>query len=404
MPKRILALVAGAVSAWGCGSVTFKEDLRFLERHTETVVLHDKERWALVAVCPALQGRVMTSSASGVGGLSFGWLNYELIASGALEPHINAYGGEDRFWLGPEGGPYSIFFEKGAGQDLASWQTPAPIDSEPWVLAERTDTRAQLRKSMKLRNASGALFELDVRREIRLFLIEEAWKEALLAPRRGVNVVAYESDNRITNTGREAWTRETGCLSIWILGMFRPSPSTTVVLPFRKGPGPFLNDVYFGKIPADRLKVREEGGDGIVFFKGDGQMRGKVGIPPRRARTTFGSWDAEQETLTLVQYTLSEGAAYVNSVWGAQKDPYAGDAVNSYNDGPPEPGKPPLGPFYELESSSPAAALKPGQSARHTHRTFHFAGPRAELDLIARATLGCGLEEIEAAFLPASSP
>jgi len=48
--------------------------------------------------------------------------------------------------------------------------------------------------------------------------------------------------------------------------------------------------------------------------------------------------------------------------------------VNSYNDGPPSPGAKPLGPFYELESSSPALALKPGESATHIHRTIHLQG------------------------------
>jgi hypothetical protein len=72
--------------------------------------------------------------------------------------------------------------------------------------------------------------------------------------------------------------------------------------------------------------------------------------------------------------------------------------VNSYNDGPPEPGKKPLGPFYELETSSPAAALQPGDALVHTHRTMHFVGDRAELDRIARKVLGTGLAAITAAF------
>jgi len=82
-----------------------------------------------------------------------------------------------------------------------------------------------------------------------------------------------------------------------------------------------------------------------------------------------------------------------------QKEPFRGDAVNSYNDGPPAPGKEPLGPFYELESSSPAAALKPGHALRHVHRTFHFIGPREKLDAVARSTLGVGLDAVEAAFV-----
>ena len=98
-----------------------------------------------------------------------------------------------------------------------------------------------------------------------------------------------------------------------------------------------------------------------------------------------------------MSYTQPAGASdYVNSMWEIQKQPYRGDVVNSYNDGPPAPGAKPLGPFYELETSSPAAALEPGKSLTHVHRTFHFQGERALLDTLARKLLGASLEEIEA--------
>jgi len=73
--------------------------------------------------------------------------------------------------------------------------------------------------------------------------------------------------------------------------------------------------------------------------------------------------------------------------------------VNSYNDGPAEPGAKPLGPFYELETSSPAAALRPGESLTHAHRTVHLQGPEAALSRVARAVLGIGLEDISRAFI-----
>ena len=69
----------------------------------------------------------MTSTAGGDAGLSFGWINRELIASGKMQPHMNAFGGEDRFWMGPEGGQFSIFFAKGAKFEFADWFTPAVI-------------------------------------------------------------------------------------------------------------------------------------------------------------------------------------------------------------------------------------------------------------------------------------
>jgi hypothetical protein len=365
-------------------NMSFGDDLDFLRRHTETIVL--SEGAARVALCPALQGRVATSTAAGAAGASFGWLNRELIASGTLVPHMNAYGGEDRFWLGPEGGQFSLFFAPGVPQDLAHWQVPAPIDAEPFTLVERRDDGALLRKAMRLTNASGTVFDLEVEREVRL---------AIPAAGSGVAAVGFESRNRITNRGGAPWVRETGLLSIWIAGTFAPSPSTIIVIPFRAGAdaelGPVVNDRYFGRVPPDRLVVK----GGAIHFRGDGQQRGKIGVSPDRARPVLGSYDAERCLLTLVTYTLAAGARdYVNSLWEHQADPYRGDVLNSYNDGPPTPGARPLGPFYELETSSPALALAPGASAEHVHRTQHFTGTPADLEGVARASLGVGLDQI----------
>lgn len=50
--------------------------------------------------------------------------------------------------------------------------------------------------------------------------------------------------------------------------------------------------------------------------------------------------------------------------------------MNSYNDDPVEDGEQ-LGNFYEIESSSPAVELSPGESLKHTHRTIHIQGSKA---------------------------
>jgi hypothetical protein len=103
--------------------------------------------------------------------------------------------------------------------------------------------------------------------------------------------------------------------------------------------------------------------------------------------------------LTIVQFTRPDPARpYVNSMWEIQKQPFKGDALNSYNDGPVAPGKPPLGPFYELETSSPALALAPGEHYSHVHSTFHLVGAEADLDRIARSVLKAGLADITGAF------
>lgn len=212
---------------------------------------------------------------------------------------------------------------------------------------------------------------------------------------KDVQVVAFATENKITNLGDEEWKKETGLPSIWILGMYVPSPTTTVIIPFRQGSqdelGQVVNDTYFGKVPSDRLQVKGS----TVYFKADGKYRSKIGFNPHRALSLAGSYDSSRTLLTIVHYDQPEGVIdYVNSMWEIQDNPYAGDVINSYNDGPPEPGAKPMGPFYELETSSPAAELKPGATITHTHRTFHFTGPSEQVGAICRTVLGTGIEEI----------
>jgi hypothetical protein len=377
---------------------TFGEDVNFLRHHTDVIVLSDDSGKARLAVAPAYQGRVMTSTAQGEKGMSFGWINKELIASGKRQQHINAYGGEERFWMGPEGGQFAIYFAKGVPFDFEHWQVPAVIDTEPFEVVSRSRESASFRKQTHLANWSGTEFKIQIDRTVRLMSSKEAGAKLGIEEMNAVDVVAYQAESKITNTDASPWKKETGLLSIWILSMFTPSDKTTVVVPFNAGTeealGPKVNDTYFGKVPADRLVVK----DSVLFFKCDGKHRSKIGLSPKRAKPVLGSYDAANKALTIVQYTKPEGASdYVNSMWQQQEKPYAGDVANSYNDGPNDEGKI-MGPFYEIESSSPAVELKPNESVSHTHRVFHFTGAEKELDKIAGVTLGVTLDEIKSAL------
>jgi hypothetical protein len=377
----------------------FGSDLGFLREHTPIVVLAEPRGSSQVIVAPAYQGRVMTSTTGGPDAPSFGWIGRAAIASGQKQPHMNVFGGEDRFWLGPEGGQYALYFKPGDPFDLDHWQVPEAIDWGSWEIAAQSDTSVRFRKRMSLVNYSNAAFEIDVERTVRLLDADAIRSQLDVTAGSGVRVVAFESSNTVTNAGSRPWQPESGLVSIWILGMMTPSADTTIAIPFAPGPdpelGPIVNDAYFGKVPPDRLVVKGS----ILFFKGDGQYRSKIGLSPARALSLAGSYDAAGHVLTLVQYTRpADATRYVNSMWETQREPYKGDAINSYNDGPPAPGKPPLGPFYELETSSPALALVPGERYTHVHRTFHFAGPEPDLDRIARATLKTGLSELSSAF------
>lgn len=375
---------------------SFADDLAFMGKYIDLIELTDPDGQGKVAVSAALQGRVMTSSASGSEGRSYAWINRELFESGDTLEHINVYGGEERFWLGPEGGQYSIFFKKGDEFKLDNWYTPRLIDLEAFDVKEQTPSRAVFTKKASLINYAGFQFNLVIERKVEVLSPSVVFDELGLASGMDIHAVAYQTTNSLTNTGQKDWKKETGLLSIWLLGMFNPSPATTVVIPFRPGTeqelGVAVNDAYFGKVPRNRLVVK----DSVLFFSGDGEYRSKIGISPNRAKDILGSYDATNRILTIVKYNLPNGVTdYVNSMWEIQEQPYAGDVVNSYNDGPPEPGKKPLGPFYELETSSPALALEAGESATHIQLTCHFEGDEKELDALARKLLGVSIEEVK---------
>ncbi len=84
--------------------------------------------------------------------------------------------------------------------------------------------------------------------------------------------------------------------------------------------------------------------DDVIYFAADGEYRSKIGINPQRSKAVLGSYDADNQVLTIVQFSQPAGVTdYVNSLWKLQDNPYGGDAANSYNDGPPSPGAKPLG-------------------------------------------------------------
>jgi len=366
---------------------TFGYDLDFLKKYKETIVLKNNNDECQVVIIPDYQGRVMSSTSKGMKGKSYGWINYDLISSGKFKDHINVFGGEDRFWLGPEGGQYSIFFKKGKEFKLDNWQTPKSIDSEPFYLIQNTDTNAVFKKKIHLKNYAGFEFDIDVKREISILNKHNIEKNLKIDLGDEISYVAFQSDNSIKNIGSSGWTKDQGLLSIWILGMFIPSENTTVIIPYKDSL--FLNTSYFGEIGADRLSINKSS----VLFKGDGQYRCKIGIPPKNATPFFGSYDPDKKILTIVEYTFDGDTCYVNSLWEHQENPYCGDVINSYNDGPLENGDI-LGPFYELESSSSSKELQQGESLKHIHKTYHFEGKQEDLNKIAKKVLGVDLSEV----------
>ncbi|QHS56654.1 hypothetical protein GWR56_14295 [Mucilaginibacter sp. 14171R-50] len=372
---------------------TFGYDLSFLQKHDSVIVLKSSDSMAQIIVSPKYQAKVFTSTANGADGRSFGWVNYKTFDAKPDE-HMNAFGGEDRLWLGPEGGKFSLYFKPGTKMEFANWHTPPAIDNESWQLVSKSDNEVAMSKTTEMLNYANTLLKIKLDRTVKLFSTDDIQKMLGINAEHKVKAVGFSTTNTITNNGDKAWDKTTGAPCLWNLDMFSPSEKTVIVVPYHENTtGKVATTDYFGQIPPDRVKYNK----GILLFKADGKSRGKLGMPPNRAKNMAGSYDPQNKVLTITMYDVDGKGTYLNQEWTPDKPPFTGDAVNAYNDGPLATGGQ-MGPFYEIESVSPAAFLKPGQKLTHNHSVFHFTGDEAQLNQIALKTLGISLKDIQAAF------
>jgi hypothetical protein len=366
---------------------SFGYDLHYLSEKDDMLVLLSDDTQAQIIVSPGYQGKVFTSTAQGLEGKSLGFVNYKVFESGELNEHMNGYGGENRLWIGPEGGCFSIFFKPGVAQVYDNWFTPKPLDTEPWQVLASDRKTVRMEKEMHVSNYLGSRLHLKVQRKITLLEACEINSALGITSDEKVNAVAYSTENSLTNLNDYAWTPETGTVSIWMLDMFRTAPQAVTIVPFIRGDdkelGLVATTAYFGEIPADRYCEKE----GCVFLKTDGKYRSKIGLNNKRTKAIAGNYDPDSGHLTVATFDVDREAAYLNQEWNPEKHPLVGDVFNGYNDGPLDDGSI-MGPFLELESSSPAALLNPGESLVHHHNVFHFVGEGAPLSAIMETLFG----------------
>lgn len=372
---------------------SYAYDAAFLKQHTgEALQLTSADGMSEILLSAKYQGRVMTSTATGDSGTSFGWLNYALIAAKEKRKQFNPVGGEERFWLGPEGGQYSIYFKKNDSFNIAHWQVPSFIDTEAYKIVKADNTSATFSAAASFTNYSGTPFSINIERKISLLTKEEVQFALKASIPDSIHFVGFETVNTITNTGNANWTKDKGLLSVWLLGMFTPGPQTKVIIPFHPVPNAkmYITSDYFGKIPSERLQVT----DSVLYFTTDGKYRSKIGLSPLIAKPIAGAFDFEKNILTILIPQVDKNAPYVNGKWELQKEPYKGDVINSYNDGPLADGTQ-MGPFLEIESSSPAMALKKDEQGVYRQTICHFQGNYIILQSLAKQLLGVDLNTIK---------
>lgn len=388
----LTAAIVIAVAAGGCASTALQRDTEAVGS-TDAIVLDDGTG-AKLLVSPRLQGRIMNTH---LGHRStIGWICYPEIAEGETHRGFNNFGGQDRFWLGPEGGPYSIYFAPGVKFDRKIWVVPPDFDKGPFAVVKKTSDQVVFRREMAITNYKGTKFQVKVERTVGMFLPSEFEKKLGMAVPDGVRCVGSYSDNVLTNGGAEKWTRDGGLLNIWILGQFEPGSRTVIIAPFKPGKGkPYRDDIYFGAVPADRLKAVAK----AMVFRADACREGKFGIPQARTTGFAGSFNFSENQLVVVRFDVpTEPALYADSAWKTDMpDPYAGDLFQCYNSdrtGTPDERY----AFYELESVSPSKELAPGESIRHVHETWCFQGHYLGLKEIAAKLLGADLDEVKKAM------
>ncbi len=390
-PKNATTKTADSLTITKKGSYGY--DVEFLKKNTDKVLeLIDPDGTAKVLLSPDYQGRIMTSTATGDSGTSIGWLNYDLISSKDKKKQFNPVGGEERLWLGPEGGQYSIYFKGRDSFDIAHWQVPPFIDTDKYDITHSDRSTATFLKKATFTNYSGTNFSINIERRISLLTKEQLGSKLHVDIPGNIHFVGFETTNNITNTGEQEWTKEKGLLSIWLLGMFTPGPKTMVIIPFNpiSNARDYITDNYFGKIPSERLQV----GDSVLYFMCDGKFRSKIGLSPLIAKPMAAGFDFEKNVLTILLPSVNKNGAYVNGKWEIQKEPYKGDVINSYNDGPLADGTQ-MGPFFEIESSSEALSLKKGQTGSYAQTTCHFQGDYATLKEFTKKVLGVDLDTIK---------
>ncbi len=403
---QILGLSAAALSLASCGVIeemmkdsdshewSFGKDLAFFAEYKgDCVVLGEGE--SFVVVSSKWQARVMTSTLDGEDGVGIGWYNRSLIASNKPETYINKLGGEDSFKVGPEGGEHSLFFAGGKVYTADNWTPPAIVSSEPWTLIAQSKAQAKFEKAATVENARGRKFNFLAEREISYISREDAKNILGTDIPDSVKCVAYQSLNKITNTGDADWTQDYGMLNISVNSCYHANNTTAAFVPYKTGDVAKLGDIMRNEYSAtSAMQLYSIEPDYVKFILNARKIE-EIGINALRSKGIFMVYDEKNSRLTITTYMRPPSAkGYLPASWRSNEKPGEGDAITFFNNGPAEEGAFYAIPYYRASTHSPALALPAGKSQFHLQRTFHFKGSEYELGRIAEALTGVTMQQM----------
>lgn len=410
--------------------MSYRNAVDYLEMKTKVLELCN-EYGARVAVCPDWNGRVMTSTADGLDGDSFGMLNVPEIERGGDDYSYRFFGGEDQFTLSPEGGPFSLYFAVDPDESaVRKQQVEMPVGyQEGKFIADFSPPAPEIRmrRNIQMMNLAGARFDLDVVRTVRLTdssdfsaLFGETVASAM--EEQDVSYVSYQTTSSLINRGG-GLSKNSGLVSVRIRSMFNSTPHHVVVIPFRPGSeeelGPRVYVEFFGMAPHGRIRLLPE----AALLRADGRYRCQIGVSRKRALPYIGAIDLRNGVLSFVSYNLPPdpcefdylGNAFCETVGNTTCDfmrtrdyyfseslapasgdpgdnPYGGEVLRAYSSGPAGPRDNSGGAFYEFNTFSPAFALQKNEMMSHVQYTTHINADRDTLDFLLRNLLHTELD------------
>jgi len=416
--------------------VSYRNGLNYLESKTKVLELYDRFG-ARVAVCPEWNGRVMTSTGDGLDGTSYGLIHVAGID--AKDPSRNFFGGEDQLMLSPEGGLFSLYDESKPSAFSTSRHhcRPQGFQEGPFTVDTVPPDPIRMRRSVRMTNAIGTMFDFDIVRTVRLLNSADIDRifgnpVAVSLEQADVSFVGFETINTLHNHGAPL-ARESGLVSIRIRSMFNSGQETVAIVPFRVGDdaelGPTICADFFGTAPHGRLRFLPQ----AALLRADSKYRCQIGASRKRVLPFLGSLDFRIGLMTLTTFTLPPepweydylSNAYCETADNAAPDfvstqeyfhrksavcqtneaeivpeadskaqLYSGEVIRAYNHGPSTPGETPTVRFYAFDVFSPAWKLNRGESLTHHQFTAHINADNQTLAYIARTVLGVDYDRV----------
>ncbi|MGL6195974.1 MAG: DUF6786 family protein [Thermoguttaceae bacterium] len=377
--------------------MSYSNGLFYLESKTKVYELSN-EFGARVAVCPDWNGRIMTSTCSGIDGESSGLIDVHNIDEISKHQHTSFIhppqtntigrekyiGGENQFVIEPENGPFGILERV----DDPSDETPHTIHNAYKEGPFDVDTginhkEIRLRRIVKFSNRIGTPFALSTVRTIRLLDIEEL-SERFASPivvameQPDISYISYETNSTIVNIG-EPLTRDGGLVSVKIRNMFNASPYSVLLVPFRRGDedmfGPPINADFFGATSRQRLQILPS----VAVLKLEGLLHANLSVSNQRVVSRCAAIDFRSGLFTIISFNLPDVPALCkytdaeNVMTAYKHEPTPSDTETSFSS-----------PYYGFDTCTPAKELRHGESVTHSQLTTHIYADNKTLEYLVQ--------------------